>query len=113
MFWRSSEGDYWQGRFDALQDRAPKVLQLILSMIQTAAQLAENGKPEEALKLTNDARTAFRDFNSELNEVAMQLARHKGPSIYNKLKKSGVTDSMANLEADLDLIEKTLREGNY
>jgi hypothetical protein len=114
MFWRrANEGDYWQGRFDAIQERAPKVMRLIVSMIQTAGQLAESGKPSEALKLTSEAKEVFRDFHNELDEVATQLARQKGSNTYKTLKKSGITDSMATLEADLDLFEKTLREGNY
>jgi len=114
MIWRrASEADYWQGRFDALKARVPQVTQLIASVIQTAGQLAESGRPTEALKLATDAQRTFADFNSELQEVSTQLARHKGPKIYATLKNSGITDSMAALEADLDLFEKTLREGSY
>jgi hypothetical protein len=109
MIWGHTDevGNYWLARFDVLKKRWPRVENEVVSMIQTSKRLFDDEKPDEAMKLASDAKRAFADFYNEVEEVAAQIARHKGVNL------RGVGDVMAALEKmreDLDLFEKALRE---
>jgi hypothetical protein len=109
MIWGHTDevGNYWLARFDVLKKRWPRVENEVVSKIQTSKWLFDNGKPDDALKLANDAKRVFTDFNNEVEEVATQVTRRKGVNL------RGVGDVVAALEKmrkDLDLFENALRQ---
>jgi hypothetical protein len=96
-------------RFDVLKERMPRVLNEVVSMPQTSLRLVNNGELDEGMKLFNDAKSVFTDFNNELNEVVAHLTRRKGSRIHG----ANVDKCMGELEKmrkNIDLLENVLRE---
>jgi len=104
---------YWQNRFDIVMKLWPQTSKKIKSMLKKSHRLAKEGKPQEALNVFLKAKKLFEDYRDEVTDIVTELARHKGSTIREIMKRTRVDHYLSALDEDLDLFEKALHEGDY